>query len=135
MHTDGIAAQMIERANYQFSEVTRDIIGCAYEVHRELGSGFLEKVYATALFQELVEKGHLVIQEAPIDVSYKGHVVGSFYADLLVDDVVICEIKAVSRLIGEHEAQVINYLKATSKKVGLLLNFGSPSVQVKRFAF
>ncbi len=120
---------------FEFVELTRQIIGFAYAVHGELGGGFLEKVYANALAQELVDAGHDVIQEAPIDVSYKGRIVGVFFADLLVDGAVICEIKAVNRLILEHEAQLLNYLKATTKSVGLLLNFGGQSVQVKRMAF
>jgi GxxExxY protein len=123
---------MIDKKEYQFAELTRSIIGYSYDLHRELGPGFLEKVYANALAYDLADKAFRVLREAPIDVSYKGRVVGVFYADLLVDDVVICEIKAVQRLLPEHEAQLLNYLKATSRKVGLLLNFGTPSVQVKR---
>jgi GxxExxY protein len=121
--------------DFEFLELTRKIIGFAFTVHGQLGNGFLEKVYANALALEMCEAGHRVVQEAPIDVSYRGHVVGVYYADLLVDDAVICEIKAVQRLAPEHEAQLLNYLKATSKAVGLLLNFGGSSVQVKRMAF
>jgi GxxExxY protein len=122
-------------AEYEFAELTRRVIGSAYDVHRELGRGFLEKVYANALANDLRDAGFSVLQETPIDVSYKQRVVGAYYADLLVEGVLICEIKAVQRLLPEHEAQLLNYLKATSKKVGLLLNFGGPSVQVKRMVF
>ena len=115
--------------------LTHTIIGAAYEVHRELGQGFLEKVYATALAQELTAKGLRIEVEAPVDVLYKGKPVGFYFADLLVEGCVICELKAVRSLIAEHEAQLIHYLKATGISVGLLLNFGSPSVQVKRMVF
>ena len=120
---------------YPHSEVTHDIIGAAQEVHRQLGFGFLEKVYASALTFELSARGHSVTAEAPIDVAYKGHTAGVYFADLLVDGAVICEIKAVQRLLPEHEAQLLNYLKATGIKVGLLLNFGRPSLQVRRMVF
>jgi GxxExxY protein len=112
--------------------ITRTIIGAAYEVHRELGRGFLEKVYVTALAHELSSKGLKVGTETPIDVIYKGTSVGYYFADLLVEGVVICEAKAVRNLIAEHEAQLLHYLRATGIRVGLLLNFGSPSVQIKR---
>lgn len=118
-----------------FAAVTQQIIGCAYEVHKHLGRGFLEKVYVNALVRELERCSLKVAVEAPIDVRYKTDIVGVFYADLLVEDSVICEIKAVQRLMPEHEAQLLNYLKATSKKVGLLINFGEASVRFKRMIF
>ena len=130
-----------DEVNYPHLETTRAIIGAAYEVHRELGPGFLEKVYETALVQELTSRGVPVRCQAEIRVRYKGREVGVYYAevgvyyaDLLVDDNVVCEIKAVESLSSAHEAQLLHYLKATSIKVGLLLNFGSQRVQVKRFA-
>ena len=123
-----------DEVNYPHLETTRAIIGAAYEVHRELGPGFLEKVYETALAQELTNRGVPVRCQAEIEVRYKGQSVGLYYADLLVDDSVICEIKAVESLSPAHEAQLLHYLKATGIKVGLLLNFGSQRVQVKRFA-
>ena len=118
-----------------FSELTQAIIGCAYEVHKHLGSGYLERVYATALTVELESRRLGVVAEAPIDVTYKGRTVGVYYADLLVESSIICEIKAVRQLLPEHEAQLLNYLKGTSKKVGLLINFGGPSVRFKRMVF
>jgi GxxExxY protein len=130
-----MALQKHADAPFEFVELTRRAIGCAYEVHKELGRGFLEKVYVNALANDLRDAGLSAQQEAPVDVVYKERVVGVYYADLLVEGVLICEIKAVQRLIPEHEAQLLNYLKATSKKVGLLLNFGGPSVQVKRMVF
>ena len=123
-----------DEVNYPHLETTRAIIGAAYEVHRELGPGFLEKVYETTLVQELTSRGVTVRCQAEIRVRYKGQEVGVYYADVLVDDNVVCEIKAVESLSSAHEAQLLHYLKATSIKVGLLLNFGSQRVQVKRFA-
>jgi len=117
---------------YPHHETTRSIIGAAYEVHRELGAGFLEKVYETALIRELASRGLRARSQAEIAVHYKGQPVGVYYADILVDDKVICEIKAAAALTSVHEAQLLHYLKATGVKVGLLLNFGSERVQVKR---
>jgi len=115
--------------------VTGEIIGAAYEVYRELGYGFLEKVYETAIVQELTSRGILAQPQAEIEVRYKGHPVGVYYADVLVHDRVICEIKATDGLSSVHEAQLLHYLKATGIKVGLLLNFGPKRVDVKRLVF
>jgi GxxExxY protein len=93
-------------------------------VYNVLGYGFLEKVYAGALKIELEKKGLLVVPQAKINVLYEGQYVGIYYADMLVEDSVIVEIKAVATLLEEHEAQLLNYLKATNIEVGLLLNFG-----------
>ena len=120
--------------DYPHLETTRAIIGAAYEVHGELGPGFLEKVYEAALTQELTSRNVPVRAQAEITVHHKGRAIGQYYADLLVDEVVICEIKATEALMPAHEAQLLHYLKATGIKVGLLLNFGSRRVQVKRFA-
>ena len=121
--------------SYPHREITEKIIGAAFEVHRELGPGFLEKVYETALVRELGSLGVRVRPQAEIAVHYKGQPVGVYYADLLVDDAVICEIKAAEGLSRAHEAQLLHYLKATGVKVGLLLNFGSHRLQVKRMVF
>jgi GxxExxY protein len=112
-------------------ELTKTIIGCAFTVHNTLGEGFLEKVYENALRIELVKQGVDVDQQAPIEVTYDGHTVGSYFADLWVDDRVIVEIKAVRSLSKAHEVQLVNYLTATGVDSGLLLNFG-PSVEIKR---
>ena len=120
---------------YPHKELTEKIIGAAYEVRRELGPGFLEKVYEAALVQELEERGVRVSSQAEIAVRYKGQPVGVYYADLLVDGKVICEIKAVGGLSSAHEAQLIHYLKATGIKVGLLLNFGAKRLEIKRRVF
>ncbi len=124
-----------DEGDYPHLETTRVIIGAAYEVHGELGPGFLEKVYEVALAQELTSRGVPVRCQAEIKVCYKGQPVGLYFADLLVDDVVICEIKAAGSIAPEHEAQLLHYLKATGTKVGLLLNFGSRRLQVKRMVF
>jgi GxxExxY protein len=115
-------------------ELTEKIIGIFYKVFNALGYGFLEKVYENAMIIELERERVPVISQAPIKVSYEGKVVGEYFADMLVDGKVIVEIKAGHSLAPEHEAQLLNYLKATDAEVGLLLNFG-PKPQVKRKVF
>jgi GxxExxY protein len=111
--------------------LTEKIIRCAFNVHNELGSGFLEKVYENALRIELVQENIEVKQQAPVEVHYKGTVIGSYCADLLVENKVLVELKAVETLVKQHEVQLVNYLKATGFSIGLLINFGT-SVQIKR---
>lgn len=118
--------------SYPHRQLTEGIIGAAFEVHRQLGPGFLEKVYETALVREMGSRGLSARSQAEIAVHYKGEPVGVYYADILVDDKVICEIKAVEALTALHEAQLLHYLKATGVRVGLLINFGCKRVQVKR---
>jgi GxxExxY protein len=113
-------------------EITRQIIGAAFEVWKVLGYGFLEKVYENALAEELLRRGLSVQQQFPIDVYYKGVLVGKYTADLLVEGKVIVEIKAEKVYNPQHEAQLLNYLKATGIKVGLLLNFGEQKCEHKR---
>ena len=120
---------------YPHRELTEKIIGAAFEVHREMGPGFLEKGYETALVQELSSRGVSARPQAEIEVSYRGQPVGLYFADILVDGRVICEIRAVESLSRAHEAQLLHYLKATGIKVGLLLNFGARRLQVKRMVF
>jgi GxxExxY protein len=126
---------LLSSGRFPHAALTKQIIGAAFEVHRVLGYGFLEKVYEAALARELRDRGHRVVSQAEMEVSYKGESVGLYYADLLVDDAVICEVKALDKLAPAHEAQLLNYLKATGTKVGLLLNFGPQGVQVKRMVF
>ncbi len=116
---------------YAFENTTRRIIGAFYEVYNHLGPGFLEKVYENAMLIELKTRGLQAKAQHPIKVMYKAHSVGDYLADLLVEESVICEIKAMQSLRPEHEAQLINYLKATGIKVGLLLNFG-PKPEIMR---
>jgi GxxExxY protein len=116
----------------EFNDRTDVIIGCAYKVHNTLGSGYLEKVYENALKIELEKQAFKVEQQFPIPVFYEGVNIGDFYADLLVDSTIIIELKAVETLHARHEAQLVNYLTATQIDDGLLINFGSSSVQIKR---
>lgn len=120
--------------DYPHSELTGQIINAFFHVHNELGFGFLERVYENALLLELQQRGFQVSQQVPIPVWYRGVKVGEYYADLLVNDCVILELKAAEEIVPEHEAQLLNYLKATRIEVGLLLNFGIKP-QVKRKVF
>ena len=116
------------------NELTDIIIQSFYRVYNELGYGFLENVYQNALYFELQNKGLEVEAQKAIDVYYQTQCVGKYKADLIVNDLVILELKAVDALITEHENQLINYLKATDKEVGLLLNFGAkPEIRRKVF--
>lgn len=119
---------------YKHSELTEGIIGAFYAVYNGLGYGFLEKVYENALAIELRRSAHRVEQQHPIQVEYAGEVVGEYYADLVIDGLVIVELKAARQILPEHEAQLLNYLKATHYEVGLLLNFG-PKPEIKRRAY
>ena len=112
-------------------ELTKTIIGCDYTVHNTLGAGFLEKVYEQALMLELKASGLVVESQVPLSVTYRDHIVGEYYADLIVEGKVICELKAVDVLKKAHEVQLVNYLVATGIDVGVLINFGD-SVTVKR---
>jgi GxxExxY protein len=112
-------------------DLTQTIIAAAFKVHNTLGSGFLEKVYENALAIELRKRGLEVVQQYPIDVFYEEELVGTYAADLWVENCMIVELKAVENLIKIFEIQIINYLAATGLDVGLLVNFGS-SVTVKR---
>ncbi len=119
---------------FKYKEITEKIIKGFYEVYNELGSGFLESVYEHALSIVLIGYGLHVERQKEISVHFRGHVVGDFRADLIVDNKVIVELKAVRSLDPIHEAQLINYLKATDIEVGLLLNFGSKP-QFKRLIY
>jgi GxxExxY protein len=120
--------------NYLHSKITKIIISTFYKVYNELGYGFLEKVYERALFYELSKNEVHVVRQAPIKVRYDGIDLGVYYADLLVEDCVIVEIKSAEALCKAHEAQLVNYLKASSIEVGILLNFGE-NAEVKRKVF
>jgi GxxExxY protein len=115
------------------NELTYLINGAIFEVNRELGAGFLEKVYENALLIELIKRGLTAENQVPIKVTYKGAKVGEYYADIVVENQVILEIKAIESLQKIHEAQLLNYLKATGYKIGLLVNFKHPKAEVKRF--
>ncbi|MBM3128646.1 MAG: GxxExxY protein [Chloroflexi bacterium] len=110
---------------YKRSEITEQVIKAFYNVYHKLGYGFLEKVYENAMMIELKKLGVKVESQARILVHYEGEVVGEYFADLFVEGKVIVELKAVQQIADEHEAQLLNYLKATPSEVGLILNFGS----------
>ncbi len=116
-------------------DITEKIIGAAFEVHGVLGYGFLEKVYQKAMQVELQSLGLKCDIESEIFVSYKGCPVGKYSADLFVNDCVIVEPKVAKAYCSEDEAQLLNELKATGIKVGLLINFGRTRVEFKRFVF
>ena len=119
---------------YKYAELTEKIVKAAQNVHNKLGYGFLEKVYHNAMVLELRKTGLEAASEKAIAVCYDGQVVGEYFADIVVADKVILEIKAVQTVNTAHEAQLVNYLKATNIDVGLLLNFGK-SLEVKRKIF
>ena len=121
--------------NLLHSNVTGDILKAFYKVYNALGYGFLEKVYENALSLELREMNYKVIQQKPINVYYRGALVGEYFADLIVADCVIVELKAKESINDAHISQLINYLKATEIEVGLLLNFGrKPEYKRKVFS-
>ncbi len=105
-------------------EITEQVIGAYYDVYNDLGYGFLERVYQNALYFELLERGLKVEAQKSIKVYRNGRLIGNYYADLLINGVVIVELKAVATLTEAHEKQLVNYLKATNMEVGLLINFG-----------
>ena len=111
--------------------VTDAVIGLFYQVYRTLGYGFLERVYANAMALAGRKRGLVIVQEAPIRVHFEGAVIGKCYPDLIVNDSVIAELKACKNILPEHEAQLLNYLKASRFEVGLVLNFG-PRSEFKR---
>jgi GxxExxY protein len=119
----------------QQADVTEKIIGAAFAVYNELGYGFLESVYQRALQVELCRSGLTAEMECPIKVSYLGAVVGDFRADLWVENAVIVELKTAKQYNSDDEPQLLNELKATGVKVGLLINFGRTRVEFKRMVF
>ena len=116
----------------QNKEITEKIISCAYRVYNKMGFGFLESVYEKCLLIELRKAGLKAIAQQAITVRYDGEIVGEFVADIVVEDTIILELKSVRRLVKAHEMQLVNYLVATGKPLGLLLNFGEIKVDVKR---
>jgi GxxExxY protein len=125
-HTVGTKSKLM------FVETTENIIRAAFEVHNTLGCGFLEKVYENSMIQEFERKGMKVNSQKPFAVIYKEQEVGFYISDLVVEDKVIIEIKAVDFINQVHKAQLINYLKISGLKVGLILNFAKPRLQIER---
>ena len=116
----------------EYEEITHKIIGAAYNVHNQLGFGFLESVYQKAMIIELSKNGLKAETEKPLKVYYDEQVVGDFYIDLFVAETVLVELKSVQKLAKEHEVQLVNYLNGLNKNIGLLINFGPSGVDVKR---
>ena len=116
----------------ELNSITEKIIGAAFVVSNTLGAGFLEKVYENSLSIELDKLGLKVDQQKAMNVYYDNKIVGEYFSDLLVEENIIIELKAVKRIDEIHHAQLMNYLKACKKRFGLILNFGSPKVEVKR---
>ena len=117
---------------FLYKDLSYLIVGAAMEVHRQLGPGFLESVYKKALAYELTLKKIPYSVEVPLEVHYKGIQVGEYFADFIVDSRILLEIKAKSALVPQHSAQTLNYLTATGLRLGILLNFGAESLQIKR---
>ncbi len=116
----------------EINEITEKVIGCIYKVSNTLGGGFVEKVYQNAMFIEVGNSELRVQQQVPIAVRYNGMVVGEFFADLVVEELVLVELKAVKLLDDVHVAQCMNYLRATGLPVCLLVNFYRPKVEIRR---
>src|SRR5712692_3106422 len=133
--TDAHRSTQMEKSTgeEELNALTERIIGCAFKVANTLGAGFLEKVYENALVLELRKNGIKATPQQPINVYYNGVVVGEYFADILVEDAVLLELKATADHHDVFTAQCLNYLKATQKPICLLLNFGKPRVDIKRF--
>ena len=114
----------LDMSTFLHKSITEDILKVYYDIYNQLGYGFLEKVYQNAMFFELRNKGYDVKAQSPIKVYLKGQLIGEYYADLIIDNKIIVELKACELLMSVHIAQLMNYLKATEVEVGLLLNFG-----------
>lgn len=115
------------------NDITYKINGAVFEVNKILGAGFLEKVYENALLIELRNLGLKAENQMPINVKYKGNKVGEYFADIVVENKIIIELKSIDKISKIHEAQILNYLKATGYKIGLLINFTHPKAEIKRF--
>lgn len=116
----------------KFKELTEKIIGCAYTVYNKMGFGYLESVYEKCMMIELKKAGLKAEAQHPITVYYDDEIVGEFFADIIVENEIILELKSVRRVVKAHEVQLVNYLTATKKDVGLILNFGERKVEIKR---
>lgn len=123
---------MDENKNIIYKDLSYKIVELALEVHNELGCGFLEKVYENALMILLDREGIPAKQQAPTDVYFQNKVVGQYFADILIDNKLILELKTVDTITNVHKAQVLNYLRATGIKLGLILNFAKPRFEYKR---
>ena len=121
---DGLNSLAMDSPRLRHSELTNQIIGAFYDVYNELGHGFLESTYAEAMMISLQQVGLTAVREVPVSVWFRGKKVGQYFADILVGDAVLLELKAARAIESAHEAQLLHYLRATEIEVGLLLNFG-----------
>ncbi len=121
-----------DERRWEINQITEKMIGCAFTVGNTLGCGFLEKVYENALVYELRKAGLRVYPQYPITVYYDGIVVGEFFADLLVQECVLVELKAIKTMTEKDRSQCLNYIKATNLTICLLINFGNPHIEIKR---
>lgn len=124
---------MKEDEKFLYKDLTYKIIGLAMEVHNELGSGFLEKVYENAFMIQFKNNNISAIQQKQLKVCFKNEIVGEYIADIVVEEKIILEIKAVDSICDSHRGQILNYLKATKHKVGYLINFGNKKLEYERF--
>ena len=116
----------------EYKELTEEIIGRSFKVYNKMGFGFLESVYEKCLCIELKKAGLKFETQRPITVYYDDEIVGEYIADIIVNDLIVIELKSVRRIVQSHEVQLVNYLSATKKPVGLIINFGAQKVEVKR---
>ena len=123
---------MKKETKLEHSDLTGCVLGCCFEVAKELGCGFLESVYKNALFIAMKQKGLNVFTEQSYEVVFREHKIGRYVADIVVENLIIVELKCCSSLLPEHQAQLINYLKASKIKIGLLVNFSRPRLEYKR---
>ncbi len=123
---------VLKRMSLIHEALTYKIIGCAFEVHKELGPGFLESAYEAAMQVELKTAGLSTVSQQMFPLLYKGSKIKDFFCDLVIDDKVIVELKAISRITDIERAQLLNYLKVTGIKVGLIINFGQTSLKHER---
>ncbi|MFH1670259.1 MAG: GxxExxY protein [Patescibacteria group bacterium] len=121
-------------SDFQFTKTTRHIIGCAMKVHNELGNGFQEIIYQRALAREMVTEDLEFVRELPMTIMYKGEDIGERRADFVVENKIMVELKAITKIENVHFAQAINYLEAYKLEVGLLINFGAKRLEFRRFA-
>jgi GxxExxY protein len=135
MNTDKIQAMATMDGEGDLAALTERVLGAVFEVSNTLGAGFLEKVYERALLREFALRGISAVAQASFDVVYKGQSVGEYFADILVEDVLVVELKCVERLGNEHTAQCLNYLRASGRRFCLLVNFQKPKVEWKRIVF
>ena len=124
---------MKEIKGMEYAECTEQVLSCAFDVSNELGIGFLESVYENALFIALEQKRLKVEQQVSLPVEFRGRPVGQFFIDLLVEDLLILELKAAKAIAPEHEMQLLNYLRGSTKPVGLILNFVTPKLEYRRY--